>query len=95
MKLQLEQFLDNLHGLCWAFDSMANGAGVGVDLVIVSARACLVAEKVNVLVCDTSGLLSIILEMTQAVGLVPTSREDIERDLATDREAAYILEGIS
>lgn len=65
---------------------MTDGAGVGVDFVVVAALEGLVAEKVDGLVGDAVGLLGLVLEVLQAVGLVPAGGEDIEGDLATNGE---------
>ena len=65
---------------------MSNGARVFVDLIIISSDESLVAEEVDGLVFDTRDAL-FSLDVLQAVGLIPTSGEDIERDLTTDRVA--------
>ena len=67
---------------------MADRALVGEDLVVVATRVRLVAKEVDGLVGDAVGLLGLVLEVAQAVGLVPADGEDVERDLAADGEAA-------
>lgn len=59
-------------------DGVSDGARVSVNLVVVAPFRGLVAEEVNVLVGDAPLDLGIILDMTQAVGLVPTIGEDIK-----------------
>lgn len=65
---------------------MTNSARVFIDLIIVSSDESLVAEEVDGLVFNTRDVL-FSLDVLQAVGLVPTSGEDIERDLTTNRVA--------
>ena len=62
---------------------MANGARVLEDLVVVAALVRLVAEEVDGAVLDATDLL-LCFHVLQAVGLVPSSREDIEGDLAAN-----------
>lgn len=66
---------------------MADGPGVAVDLVVVSALHVLVAKEVDGLVLDAALLLGLGLEVIEAVGLVPALGEDVERNLATNGEA--------
>ncbi len=66
---------------------MANGAGIGVNLIVVAADGSLVAKEVDVLVRDAALLLGIGLEVLQAVGLVPAGGEDVKGDLAANGEA--------
>lgn len=85
--LQAKDLLEDLHGVLGALDRVADGAGVLVDLKVVAALGRLVAEEVNVLVCDAVGLLGLALEVLEAVGLVPAGGEDVKGDLAADGEA--------
>lgn len=62
---------------------MANGSGVRVNLVIITTWERLVSEEVDRLVFNAGDLL-LGFHMLQAVRLVPTGREDVERDLSTD-----------
>ena len=66
---------------------MADGARVVVDLVVVTALGRLVAEEVDRGVLDAARLLGLVLEVRQAERLVPAGGEDVEGDLAADREA--------
>ena len=59
-----------------------------IDLVVISTLGRLVAKEVNDLVADTVGLLGFGFDVLEAVGLVPTCRENVERNLATDRVSA-------
>lgn len=56
---------------------------VGENLIVVSTRERLVTEEMDGLVLDTRDVL-LVLDVLQAVGLVPTSGEDIKRNLAAD-----------
>lgn len=70
---------------------MADGTRVGVDLVVVAAWLRLVSEEVNGLVLNAAWLLRLVLEVAEAVGLIPASGEDVEGDLTTNREAMILL----
>lgn len=63
---------------------MADDAGVGVYLPVVAALKGLVSEEVDVLIGDAVGLLGFVLDVSEAVGLVPAVGEDIEGDLTAD-----------
>lgn len=65
---------------------MTDGALVDVNLVVVSALGRLVAKEVDLLVLDAALLLRLLLEVLEAVRLVPAGGEDVERDLAADAE---------
>ena len=68
-------------------NSVAYCALVCEDLVVVAAGRGLVAEEVDRLVGNAVGLLCLVLEVAQAVGLVPAVGEHIEGDLASNGEA--------
>lgn len=82
-----EYLLELLHGIIWISNRVTNRPRIGKDLIIVTTLIGLVAKEVNSGIGHSTRLLSLILKHTQAVRLVPTSREDIEGDLATNREA--------
>ena len=63
---------------------MSGHTRVAVDLIIVATLEGLVSEKVN-------GLEVLMLNMTKAVGLVPSSGENIERDLSSNRVGQAIV----
>jgi hypothetical protein len=65
---------------------MANSSFVRVYLVIVSTLKRLVAEEVDCGVVDARNV-SLRLDVSEAVGFIPPSGEDVEGDLASDREA--------
>jgi len=67
---------------------VADGARVLEDLVVVAALVGLVAEEVDGVVLDATDLL-LGFDVLQAVGLVPASGEDVERDLAADGVAVW------
>lgn len=54
--------------------------------MVIAADEAFVTEEVNVLVLGAGDVL-LGLDVLQAVGFIPTGREDVERDLATDGEA--------
>lgn len=85
--LNIKSLLYLLEAVLGPLDRVAYGAWVDVDLVVVAALAGLVAEEVDSGVADATGLLGLVLEVLQAVRLVPARGEDVEGDLAADREA--------
>lgn len=87
MYLEIKELLEDADGVLRASDGVSDSAGVGVDLVVVAALKSLVAEEVDGLVGDAIGLLGLVLEVLEAVGLVPASGEDVEGDLASNGEA--------
>ena len=70
---------------------MAYRPGVNVDLVVVAALVGLVAEEVDRLVGDAVGLLGLLFEVLEAVGLVPAGGEYVERDLTSNGEAGLVV----
>lgn len=74
-----EKFLELLFRVFGPEDSMSYSSGIAEDLVVIAARSSIITEKVYLLEI-------LILDMLQAVGLVPTLRKDIERDHTTDGE---------
>lgn len=87
---QIEQLLDLSHGFIRVVDRMSNGPRIGVDLVVVSSYIRLVAEEVDGGVLDAAGLLGFVLEVREAVRLVPALGEDVEGDLAADGVAIAV-----
>lgn len=85
--LQIEELLELLHRHLGARHRVPDRPRVLVNLIVVPALECLVAEEVNRRVSYTSRLLGLVLEVLQAVGLVPAGGEDVEGDLAADGEA--------
>lgn len=88
MYLEIKELLEDADGVLRAGDGVSDGAGVGVNLVVVAALEGLVAEEVDGVVGDAIGLLGLVLEVLEAVGLIPASGEDIKGDLASNGEAA-------
>lgn len=74
---------------------VADSPGVLVNLVVVAALEGLVAKEVDGGVLDAVGLLGLVLEVLQAVGLVPAGGEDVEGDLAADGEAVRFSVSVS
>src|SRR6478752_4366303 len=87
MYLEIEEFLEDTHGVLRSGDGVASCPRVGVNLVVVAALECLVAKEVNGLVGDTVRLLGLVLKVLEAVSLIPPGGEHIEGDLATNGEA--------
>ena len=85
--LQLEELPELLHRLLGPRHRVSYRPGVLVDLVVVAALERLVAEEMDRGVGNPSRLLGLVLEVLQAVCLVPAGGEDVERDLAADGEA--------
>jgi hypothetical protein len=81
--LQVKNLLELLHGVLGAIDSVSNGAGVFINLIVVTSNESLVTEEVDGAVFDARDAL-LRLDVLQAVGLVPPGGEDIKGDLATD-----------
>lgn len=81
--LKVKELLQLLHGVFGTIDRVTDRARVRVDLIIVATGEALVTEEVDGLVLDAGDVL-LGLDVLQAVSLVPTGGEDIERDLATD-----------
>lgn len=69
---------------------MADDPRIRKDLVVVSTLKRLVAKEVHVGVADTAGLLGLLLEVLQAVRLVPALGENVEGDLATNGEPGRV-----
>lgn len=62
--------------------------GVLVDLVIIATHHGLVAKEMD-------GLEAFVLDVPQAVGLIPARGENIKGDLSADGEGqAYVGEGL-
>lgn len=66
---------------------MSLGPLIVENLVIITALERLVAKEVDGGVLDAAGPLGLVLEVLQAVRLVPAGGEDVEGDLAADGEA--------
>jgi ketopantoate hydroxymethyltransferase len=82
--LDIKELLKDAHGVLGTGNRMANGSGISVNLVIVAALESLVTKEVNVLVGNAIGLLGLVLEVLEAVGLVPASREHVEGNLSAN-----------
>lgn len=85
MHLQIKQLLQLPCHIIRVRDRVSNSPRILIDLIIIAALERLVAKEVDRRVRDTAWLLSLVLEVLQAIGLVPASWEHIEGDLATDR----------
>jgi hypothetical protein len=73
-----EELAALLDGVVGAGGGVAFHLRVGKDLVIITTGESLVPEEVDIAV-------AVLLQVLQAVGLVPTNRENIEGDLTADR----------
>lgn len=85
--LQPEDLPQLRHRVLGPGDGVPHRPLVGEDLVVVTALERLVAEEVDGGVLDAAGPLGLVLEVLEAVGLVPARGEDVEGDLAADGEA--------
>lgn len=83
---KIKKLLQLFHGVIRTIDGVTNSARVLIDLMVIAADEAFVTEEVNVLVLGAGDVL-LGLDVLQAVGFIPTGREDVERDLATDGEA--------
>jgi hypothetical protein len=88
--LQVKHLLELVHGVLRAIDSVSNGAGVFINLIVVTSNESLVTEEVDGAVFDARDAL-LRLDVLQAVGLVPTGGEDIKGDLATDGVSVILV----
>lgn len=88
--LQVKNLLELVHGVLGAIDSVSNGAGVFINLIVVTSNESLVTEEVDGAVFDARDAL-LRLDVLQAVGLVPTGGEDIKGDLATDGVSVILV----
>lgn len=68
---------------------MTDRARVGVDLIVIATDETFVTEEVDGLVIHSGDTL-LGRDVLQAIGLVPASGEDIERDLTTNGEAIIL-----
>jgi hypothetical protein len=89
--LQLKQPVELIDGVLRARHRVADGPAVLKDLVVVAAHKRLVAKEVDRRVLDAAGPLGLVLEVLQAVRLVPALGEYVERDLPADGEAVSVL----
>lgn len=64
---------------------MSNCPAILVDLIVIAPFVRLVSKEMNRFVVYARDFL-LVLEMLQTVRLIPSGREDVERDLATDGE---------
>ena len=62
---------------------MPHSPAILIDLVIITALVCFIPKEVDSCIVDAADLL-FILDMLQAVCLVPACGEDIEGDLAAN-----------
>ena len=63
---------------------MTLDARIAVDLPVVPAFVRLVTEEMNVSILDSAWEILLILQVLEAIGLIPALGEDIEGDLAAD-----------
>ena len=85
--LKAKQRLELGNGVVGSGNRVPNSPAIGVNLVVVTADHGLVAKEVDRLVLDAAGLLGLLLEVLEAVGLVPACGEDVKGDLASDGES--------
>ena len=63
---------------------MANRSGILINLVVVAALERLVAEEMYSLVVHSTWHVLVVLDVLQAVCLVPACWKDVEGDLTAD-----------
>lgn len=81
---QIEKLLQLSRCLVGVLHAVTDGALVLVDLVIIAALVRLITEEVDRRVVDATRQVLLILDVLQAVRLVPASWEDIKGDLTTN-----------
>lgn len=89
--LQIKHLFQDPNSIVRILDRMPRSPLVLIDLVIVTTLEGLVSKEMDGLVVDPGevlGWIGFVLDMLQAVGLVPAVGEDVEGDLAADRIAA-------
>ena len=72
---------------------MADSPRILVDLVVVATLECFVTKEVDGCVVHSAGQILVVLDVLQAVRLVPACREDIEGDLTANRVAMNRVNG--
>lgn len=82
VRAETEQFDHLLRTITRVLDAVSSNSRVRVHLVVVAALERLVAEEMDRLVLDTIGSARLGLDVLQAICLVPSGGEDVERDLA-------------
>jgi hypothetical protein len=83
-KSKIKEFLQFRSCVIWVSDCVTDCSWIRVDFMIVSANLRLVAEEMDGSVFDSARELSFVLEVLEAVSLVPAVREDVEGELAAD-----------
>lgn len=63
---------------------MACHSWVFVNLVVIATLEGLIAEEMNCSVLDSTRQVLLVVDMLEAVTLVPSGWEDVERDLSTN-----------
>lgn len=93
---QIKQLLELSCSVLRASHRMTNSSGVLKDLVVVTALERLVTKEVHSGIGDTARLLGLVLQVLQAVRLVPAGGEDIKGNLAADAEGeAQVTEALA
>jgi hypothetical protein len=68
---------------------VANCSWVLVDLVIIASLERFITKEVNSGVLYSTGLLRLLFQVLQTISLIPTCGEDVEGDLAANREPIH------
>ena len=89
--LQPENLPQLAHRIFGILDGVAHGPRILEDLVVVAALERLVAEEMDGRVFNATWEVLLVLDVLQAVSLVPSGREDVEGDLAADGVSANVL----
>ena len=91
LDLQVESLLDLRIAVIRTLNTVPDRSGIFIDLVVVAALHRLVTEEVDRLIIDAARKVLVVLDVLQAVSLVPPGWEDVEGYLPTDRVAAFLL----
>ena len=73
---------------------MADSPRVLINLIVVAAFECLVTKKVDCRVIHSARQVLVVLDVLQAVRLVPARWEDIEGNLTTNGVAINGVSGM-
>lgn len=88
--LQINQLVELCNRLARIHDGMPNCSRITENLKIISTLKGLVTKEVNCLVLDTMRHVLFILDVLEAICLVPAFWEDVERNVSSDRVSALV-----
>lgn len=95
---KVEQLPKLVHSILWVLHRVADRPWVLKDLIVIAALVGLVTEKVDRIPAQVSGRLAVLdtgtvneSHIAKRICLVPSVREDVKRDLTTDRVGETIV----